>query len=257
MLMSVFMFVLGSIVGSFLNVCVWRLPRRESIVVPSSHCIRCNRPIPWYDNIPIISFLALLGRCRFCRSAISVRYFIVELLTAGLFAAAYNAFGMTPRLAEMLIMMSLLVVATFVDLEHQEIPDEVTLGGLAVGLTLSLLIPGAAGSSPWSSFGRSLWGALIGGGLLYIVGFFGEIIFKKEAMGGGDVKLLAMVGSFLGWKLTVLAFFIAPVFGSIVGIFLKFKKGSDIIPYGPHLSLGTLVSCFFGNQILAYLFHGF
>ena len=257
MIMNIFVFLIGSIVGSFLNVCICRLPKGESIVMPPSHCPHCAKRIKWYDNIPILSFIILKRRCRFCREKISFRYFLVEVITASLTLALFMAFGLTATFFVYAIFVSGLIVATFVDFEIQEIPDEVTLFGIALGLILSVVFPDAFGKgSRWHSLLNSSLGMLIGALSIYLMGFLGELVFKKEAMGGGDVKLLAMIGSFLGWKAALLTFFIAPVFGSVVGIILKIKDGREIIPYGPYLSLAALVAIFCGERILSVLSYG-
>lgn len=254
---KIIVFIFGAIVGSFLNVCIYRLPKGKSIVFPGSCCPRCGKPIKWYDNVPLLSYVILKGRCRSCRQPISPGYFIVEAVTAALAVALYMNFGLSQKFAVYSILSAGLVVATFVDLEIREIPDEVSLGGLAAGLILSAVFPAVSGAVSWDrALLGSAIGALAGGGSIYLMGFFGEMVFKKEAMGGGDVKLMAMVGSFLGWKLALLTFFIAPVFGSIVGIILKAKDGRDIIPYGPYLSLAAMVSVFWGQRILEALFYG-
>lgn len=250
-----FIFIFGSVVGSFLNVCIWRLPRDESIFKPRSHCPNCQRPIPWYDNIPFLSFLFLKGRCRFCKGRISFRYFLVEFITASLFLIFFLRFGSDPKFFIYTLLCCGLIVATFVDFKHQIIPEQITLGGLGAGLILSAIFPQLHEVvSRWRSVLSSLLGALVGGGSIYLMGLLGKAIFKKEAMGGGDVKLLAMVGAFIGWRLTVLAFFLGPFFGSVVGIYLKLRKKVDIIPYGPYLSLASIVSILWGEQILRRLF---
>lgn len=250
-------FVFGAIVGSFLNVCIYRLPKGESIVSPGSHCPKCNKPIFWYDNVPILSYLVLKGRCRFCKTPINPGYIIVEVITAVLAVALFTAFGLTPKFAAYSILLSGLIVATFVDLEIREIPDEVSLGGLAAGLILAAVFPEIFSAASWNKgLVESALGALAGGGSIYLMGFFGEMVFKKEAMGGGDVKLMAMIGAFLGWQLALLTFFIAPIFGSVVGVILKAKDGRDVIPYGPYLSLAAVTSIFWGDRVLRTLFYG-
>ncbi len=241
-------FIAGSIVGSFLNVCIHRLPRGESIIRPSSRCPGCGKAIPWYDNIPIFSFLLLGARCRFCKTRIRIRYFIVEVLTAALFLILYLYFGLSAKFFANLVFASLLIIATFADFEHQEIPDQVSIGGICAGV-MSSLFTGL-------TFLGSLIGALTGGAIIYLAGVLGKAAFKKEAMGGGDVKLMAMIGAFLGWKLVILTFFIAPFFGAIVGITLKIRTGQEVIPYGPYLSLGALIALFFGDAVLRLLFSG-
>ncbi len=254
MLRSLFVFFMGSIVGSFLNVCIYRMPREGSVVVPRSYCPHCKRGIFWYDNIPFFSFLILGGKCRFCRQPISPRYLLIEGLTASSFLFVYRTFGPTPLFLIYAAWMSGLIAASFIDLEHQIIPDSISLGGLVVGMIVSFLYPPLHGTaSRWMSLWHSSIGALVGGGSIFLIGLIGNFVFKKESMGGGDVKLLAMVGALLGWRAALLAFFIAPFFGSVVGITLKIRKGAEIIPYGPFLSLGSIIALFWGEAILRHL----
>jgi len=249
-------FIFGSVIGSFLNVCIYRLPKGESIVFPPSHCTTCVKNIQWYDNIPIISYLLLKGRCRFCGSKIRMRYFMVELLTAALLALLFAAFGTSPKFFAYAVMACGLIVATFVDFEINEIPDEISIGGFIAGLLFAFLFPSILGAgSKWQALLWSAFGSLAGGGSIYLMGFFGEMVFKKEAMGGGDVKLMAMIGAFIGWKMVLLTFFVAPLFGAVVGLILKIREGREIIPYGPYLSLAALVAIFFGERILRLLFY--
>jgi leader peptidase (prepilin peptidase)/N-methyltransferase len=251
-------FIFGSIVGSFLNVCIYRLPKGRSVIVPGSHCPNCAAAIHWYDNIPIFSYIFLGGKARCCRAKISFRYFIVEILTASAFLILFSVFGLTPKFFAYAVMVSGLIIATFVDFEIQEIPDEASMGGLAVGLILAIAFPSILNETTrFNGFLNSVSGALAGGGMIYAMGMLGEFAFKREAMGGGDVKLLAMIGAFIGWRLVVMTFFLAPVFGSVVGIILKIRHGRDIIPYGPYLSLAAVCSIFFGERILQILLYGF
>ncbi|MDD5436076.1 MAG: prepilin peptidase [Candidatus Omnitrophica bacterium] len=250
-------FIFGLLIGSFLNVCIYRMPKRESIVLPASHCPGCKKPIPWYDNIPLLSYIALGGKCRFCKMGINLRYPLVEALTASVLAALFVTFDITPKFFAYSIMACGLIVATFVDFEIQEIPDEISLGGIAAGFFLAFVFPSVMGEAVRSrAILGSLSGAITGGGIIYLLGVAGKIAFKKEAMGGGDVKLMAMLGSFLGLKLVVLTFFIAPFLGVVQGIILKFRKGAETIPYGPFLSAAALISVFFGDQIIRLLFGG-
>jgi len=256
-MLNISIFILGAIIGSFLNVCIYRLPKGRSVIVPGSHCPNCSAKIHWYDNIPILSYIFLGGKARCCKARISLRYFIVEVLTAAAFLTLFIFFGLNVKFFAYAIMVSGLIVATFVDFEIQEIPDEISVGGIAIGLILSIAAPGIFNeSSRLSSFINSLLGALAGGASIYAMGILGEFAFKREAMGGGDVKLLAMIGSFIGWKLVLLTFFMAPIFGSVVGIILKIRKGQDTIPYGPYLSLAAIISIFAGERILHFLFYG-
>ena len=254
MLTAAFVFIVGSIVGSFLNVCIYRLPKEESVIFPRSYCPHCKKGIRWYDNVPFLSYIFLRGRCRFCHERISLQYFIVEGMTASSFLFLYRHFGLSGHFFIYTAWFGALIAASFIDLKHQIIPDEISLGGLVAGLLASFLYPPLHHVlSPWLSLWHAVLGASAGGGSIYLIGLLGNFIFKKESMGGGDVKLLAMVGSILGWKMALVAFFVAPFFGSVVGIVLKIRKGAEIIPYGPFLSLGSMVALFWGNHILAYL----
>jgi len=250
MIVNLLIFIIGSIVGSFLNVCIHRLPKKESVVTPRSHCPHCKKNIAWYDNIPLLSYALLRGKCRFCKGKISFRYFLVELITAALFLALFLSFGFSIKFFAYSMLAAGLIIATFVDFEIQEIPDEVTLWGIVLGLIISFVF------LRWRGLVDSGLGVLIGGVGIYLMGFLGELVFKKEAMGGGDVKLLAMIGAFLGWKLALFTFFAAPLFGAIVGVILKIKDGRETIPYGPYLSLAAVVAMFFGDKILGFLAHG-
>jgi len=252
-----FVFLIGTVVGSFLNVCIYRIPRHKSILFPGSHCPRCKKDIIWYDNIPILSYIALLGRCGYCKKKISFRYPLVEFLTAVMMVCLYLKFGFTGHFFVYTALVSALIAVSFVDLETHEIPDEISLGGLVIGLIVAFALPSMLdGSNRWTGLAQSALRVLAGGGSIYIMGALGSVAFKKEAMGGGDVKLMAMIGSVLGWKLVLLAFFIAPVFGAFVGVIAKVRHGSETIPYGPYLSLGAVIAIFFGNSILRLLFYG-
>ncbi len=252
-------FLFGSIVGSFLNVCIYRLPQDKSIVFPPSHCPRCQKALLWYDNIPFLSYIVLLGKCRHCHQGISFRYFVVEFLTATLFLSLFLKFGLSWEMLIYLIFISGLIVATFTDFDHLIIPDEVSLPGIILGLILSTIYPSMQRTiSQWSNictspaegFLSSLTGALSGGLFLYAIGVLGEKVFKKEAMGGGDVKLLAMIGAFLGWQLVALTIFLSALSGSIVGLIIKLKKGESYLPYGPYLALGAVISLFWGERLI-------
>ena len=240
-------FIWGLFIGSFLNVCIYRMPRSESIVRPRSHCVHCKQAVKWYENIPLLSYIFLRGKCSSCKNPISPRYFVVELLTGILFVSFYSKFGLGLELLLFLIVGCGLIVASFIDLEHQLIPDTVSLGGLALGLLASIFYSGI-------SFLDSLLGAVVGGLSLYLIGVAGQAIFKKEAMGFGDVKFLTMLGSFLGWQKVLLIFFLAPFFGAGVGIVAKFKYKIDTIPYGPYLSLAAVVVILFGEEIINTIF---
>jgi len=248
-------FIIGLIVGSFLNVCIYRMPKSQSIVAPRSFCPSCEHTIPWYDNIPILSFLLLRGRCRFCKASISVRYLVVELLTGLAFLTLVSSFGIGPKTIIYMALTCGMIIATFVDFEYQIIPDEITYGGMILAIILSPIFPQLHGAETrLQSLLLSLAGLLTGGVVIYLTGVMGKLIFKKEAMGGGDVKFLAMIGALLGYQKVLLIFFVAPFFGSAVGIFMKLKYKAEIIPYGPYLSLATFMVIIWGEKILQYLF---
>src|SRR3990170_2946554 len=195
---------LGAIVGSFLNVCIYRLPRRESVVFPGSRCPLCARPIRWYDNIPILSYLVLGGRCRGCRGSIPGRYPLVEAVTILLFLLAWTRFGLTLEWFRAVVLLSALVVVTGIDLDHRIIPDRITLSGIPVGLFLAWLLPPGIVSS--------VVGTVIGGGIFYLVA-----LLSRGGMWGGDIKLAAMLGAFLGWSTALLALFLGVLAGGVVG----------------------------------------
>ncbi len=249
----VFVFCFGAVVGSFLNVCIYRLPRGESIVFPASHCPGCRRPIPWYLNIPFVSYLVLRGRCAYCKAKISFRYFAVEGLTALMFVAIYWRFKATPDFVIYTGLFSVLMIISFIDIEHWIIPDELTIPGAVLGLLLSAAYPRFQGeASRFWALGDSFFGMVFGFVSLYLLGVLGKIAYKKEAMGGGDLMLLMFIGAFLGWKLTVAAFFLAPVFGSLVGVPKLLMKKQDTIQYGPFLVLAAFVCVMFKEDILLY-----
>jgi leader peptidase (prepilin peptidase)/N-methyltransferase len=244
-------FICGSLLGSFLNVCIYRLPREQSIVRPRSRCRSCKRTILWYDNIPLVSFALLGRRCRHCKARIAWRYPLVEALTGFATAAVFHRFGVTPVGLIYVAFVAALITASFVDFDFQIIPDEISVGGLVVGLGLSILVPRLHGTdSPLIALGWSLVGVLAGGGILYGTAIIGDFIFRKESMGGGDIKLLAMAGSILGWKAVLVTFFIAPMIALVPGLLVLLFKRSHVIPYGPFLSLALVISLFWGGDIL-------
>ena len=247
-------FIFGAIIGSFLNVCIHRIPLGESIVFPGSRGLFCGEPIKWYDNIPLISYLVLRGKCRHCSRPIPIRYLVVELVTALSGVCLLFFFPIGAGFFTYCVFMAALITVTFIDIEHQEIPDVITLPGIPLGiLAFTLFRLGGQPTYP-AALIDSLLGVLAGGGSMFLMGFLGEKIYKREALGGGDVKLMAMIGAFLGWKLVLLNFFLAPVFGAGVGIFMRIKFDKEVIPYGPYLAIGAVVSLLFGNSILKYLF---
>lgn len=241
-----FVFIFGALVGSFLNVCIYRLPKNESVVFPASHCPNCDYQIRWYDNIPMLSYLFLRGSCRKCGTRISPQYPVVEFLNGALALALFLRFGLGFPYAVLFVLCSSLVVITFIDLEHQIIPDVISLPGIVVGFVCSFFIPGFG----WLN---SLIGIVAGGGSLLLVAYGYQLIAKKDGMGGGDIKLLAMLGAFLGWKAVLFIIFAASLIGSIVGVSLMLaqKKDSTLaIPFGPFLATGALLYIFYGRQII-------
>ncbi len=332
-------FVFGLMIGSFLNVCIFRLPHDDmSVRRPSrSFCPECKEMIPWYDNIPILSFLLLKGKCRFCSKKISILYPIVELLTAVMFVLFLNVFGLSVKMWALLLLGSGLIIASFVDIRHRIIPDEISVGGIIIGIILggfsiaqpnnlknlpsicvsligALVVAGIVcivrimipclqqlfSKNPqkrnleeeaqqedvdlksslgellllvpsliigWYFFrlalpfldsanfrlvgmANALIGASVGAAIIYVTAVIGDIIFRKESMGGGDIKLLAAIGAFLGWQQVVLTFVIAPFFGAVVGIIVKIVKKTSLIPYGPFLSMAAIMVLFEYDFIL-------
>ena len=269
-------FVLGLMVGSFLNVCISRLPKEEpmerSIVKPRSHCPNCKTPIAWYDNIPLLSYLLLGGKCRACKAKISAVYPAVELLTALLFLACVMQFGVSLGSLKLAIFCCILVVLVFTDILDRILPDPVNFFGLGAGLLFSFFIEPADGTADWLarklfaypppsavlSFVDALFGAALGGGLLWLVG---EVYLKwrgREGMGFGDVKMMAMVGAFLGPQRTFLTILVGSLLGSILGLLfiLVRRKGSDYeLPFGTFLGVAALLVVFFGNPVLDWYLH--
>jgi leader peptidase (prepilin peptidase) / N-methyltransferase len=245
-------FAIGACIGSFLNVCIYRIPREESVVTPRSHCPHCGKMIPGYDNIPLFSFLLLSGRCRTCKSVISVRYFLVELLTAVLFLLVWLHYGFDARTPIYWMMVSGLILGTFVDFEHMIIPDRVTLGGVVAGLVLSPLVPSLHDvSTPLASFVAALIGMAAGAGILWGIGLIGKLIFRKDAMGMGDVKLLGGLGALLGWQGVLFTIMISALVGSCVGVGLilsRNKEWRSRIPYGPYLAMAAVIWILWGKQ---------
>ncbi len=246
LILALFALITGMLVGSFLNVCICRMPKGESVVFPPSHCPKCDYRIRWYDNIPLVSYLVLRGRCRGCGTHISIQYPVVELLNGLLTLALFLRFGPTPLFLALFLFCSALVVITFIDLEHQIIPDEISLPGIVIGFACSFILPG-------HSWLDSLLGILLGGGSLLLVAYGYQWLTGKEGMGGGDIKLLAMMGAFLGWKSILFVVFVSSLIGSVVGvtIMLVQKKDSKLaIPFGPYLAFGAVLYLFYGEQII-------
>jgi len=237
---------LGSCIGSFLNVCIYRLPQELSIVSPRSFCPQCRAPVRGYDNIPLLSYLLLRGKCRSCGAKISWRYPLVEALTGAFAVALYLQFGLTGSFFAFFAFVAALVVITFIDLDHRIIPDVISLPGIGIGFLLSFFLPNP-------SVTESLIGLLAGGGSLYLVAVGYQALTKREGMGGGDVKLLAMIGAWLGWKAVLFTLFFASLTGTLIGggAMLIQKQGRHYaIPFGPFLAFAALAYLFFGPQLI-------
>lgn len=241
-------FVFGAVIGSFLNVCIYRIPAGQSIVSPPSSCPDCGRRIRWYENIPILSYLFLLGRCAGCKKPISIRYPLVEALNGLLFVLIFYSFGFSWATPVYSLFVSMLVVITFIDLDHQIIPDMISLPGIGIGFACSFLIP-------WVGWLDSLLGIVLGGGLLLLIAMGYEYLAKREGMGGGDIKLLAMLGAFMGWKAIFPIVFIASLVGTLIGVpvMLLGKKDTKLaLPFGPFLSFAAIIYLLWGDEIVTW-----
>ncbi|MBM4053456.1 MAG: prepilin peptidase [Planctomycetes bacterium] len=261
-------------VGSFLNVCIYRIPKNKSLIWPHSFCPHCKESIKWFHNIPVISYILLLGRCRTCKNKLSVRYPIVEVLTGCIFLQLYYIF-IVYRSESFLVFLGYLVlccaliISAFVDLELRIIPNEITFVGIPLFIVFSIVCPElhhAQGTlrsfvlidaHRLNAFIASLAGTFAGGGLIFLCGVMGKLLFKKDAMGFGDVKLMGMIGAIVGWKLAIAIFFVAPFFGLLMAIPVLVLKKSHLIPYGPFLSVAALLCIslqdYFIGQINLYV----
>ena len=247
----------GLIVGSFLNVCIARIPNEESIVSPPSHCPKCKAPIPFYYNIPLLSYVFLRGRCRSCNEKISPRYFVVELLMGLLSVALFHRFGASYTFVVGFVFAAALVVISFIDLDVRIVPDVISLPGIILGLAFSVVNYFIMGDgfdtlpTPLSS----LIGILAGGGFLLTTAWVYEKITGVEGMGGGDIKLLGMIGAFLGWPSIPVTLFFASVLGSVIGLSLMLLTGAGrrlALPFAPFLCSGALLHLFFGNELVGF-----
>ncbi|AFY00526.1 prepilin peptidase [Bdellovibrio bacteriovorus] len=247
----VLFFVLGAIFGSFGNVVIYRLPREESVVKPRSYCYSCKTQIKWYDNIPILSWFILRGKCRKCHAKFSFRYPLVEIIMAVLFALCYHYAGLTWTLLEYLIFIFGLVVCTFIDLDHMILPDEFTLSGIVIGLV-------GAALNPQREFLDALFGVLMGGGFLWGMAYVYYMFTKNEGMGGGDIKLLAWIGAIVGWKAIPFVIMTSAIVGSVIGLIAARKQKAGlktVIPFGPYLALGAVIYLF-GGEVIALWYLG-
>jgi leader peptidase (prepilin peptidase)/N-methyltransferase len=248
---EIFIFLMGLCIGSFLNVCIYRLPASKSIVHPRSQCPNCDTLIPFYDNIPLFSYLWLRGRCRRCQTKISIRYPIIELL-GGLFALGiYVKFGLDIATLIYYVFTAALIAVTFIDIDHRIIPDVITLPGIPIFFAASFALPAI-------TYKDALLGILAGGGSLFLVAWLYSLITKKEGMGGGDIKLLAMIGAIVGWQGVLFTIFVASLVGTLAGftVMLQSRKGMKLaVPFGPFLSIGAITYIFFGTQLISWYFN--
>lgn len=271
-----FAFAMGACIASFMNVCIWRIPRNESVVSPPSHCPNCNAPIRWYQNIPILSWCCLRGKCANCHKPISVRYTIVELLGGILFLMAYfqwgipfffrgdvALYGLQPlrslwAVPVFWVVFAGLILGSFVDLAEQWIPDRVTIGGMILGVPLSVLVPELQGEQMHlHALYWSLGGLFFGFGFLWLVGFVFSKIVKKDALGFGDVKLIGAVGAFFGPGAVLFTIIVSSFVGAVVGVVLMLRGkaklgGFTAVPYGPFLALGVIAWMFWGPGIVGW-----
>ena len=268
-----FSFAIGACIASFLNVCIWRLPRNESVVRPASHCPNCNAPIRWFQNIPVLSYVALGGKCASCRKPISMRYTIVELLGGILFLAAYLQWAMPAAFADLPVagmrplfslgsvpafwlVFSGLILGSFIDLEHFYLPDRVTIGGMLLGVPASFLLPELQlEKTPVDALVWSAAGLAFGFFFLWAMGWVFSKIFKKDALGFGDVKLMGAVGAFFGPTAVLFVLIVSSIVGSVVGIALIIRGraklgGFTAVPYGPFIAVAVLVWMFWGPMLV-------
>jgi len=254
-ILTAFIFLAGLCIGSFLNVCIWRIPREESIAWPGSHCPACNHKIAPWDNIPLLSWLILNGKCRHCKAPISPRYFIVELLTGVLFAGLWLVHGWNIQTPIFIFFTSALILGTFVDFDHLILPDRVTIGGMIAGPILSFAFPALQGQPErLPALIQSLIGLALGYGILWLVSTLGRLILKREAMGMGDVKLLGAIGACLGWQAVLFTIFVSSLSGTLLGmafIAAGKKELQSRIPYGPHIALAAVLWMFCGPACIA------
>ncbi len=241
-------FLLGVVLGSFLNVCIYRLPKQESVVFPASHCRSCLRVLSWHENVPLLSYLVQRGRCRGCGERFSPRYFWIELLTALLAIGLVVRFGLTIPALIYFVFVAALVTISVIDIDHFIIPNRISLPGIVVGLGASLLLPAL-------TFWDSLIGAVAGAGVLLAVFWSYYLVTHEQGLGMGDPKLLAMIGAFLGWQALGFTLFCASLTGSLIGLGMMLTGGADrktALPFGPFLAFGAVCYLFFGEEIIGW-----
>jgi leader peptidase (prepilin peptidase)/N-methyltransferase len=264
-LIQLWVFGLGLVIGSFLNVCIYRIPENISLLWPASTCVNCSKRIVWYDNIPVLSYLFLRGKCRYCQDKISALYPIIEIITGIVFLLLFNSVlilqgGLISAYVFYLIFCCLLIVGSFVDLEFYIIPNEITYTGLILAPIAGLLCTGFhnlnstlgyfdnSANQLIASLQASMLGIFVSGGMIFLCGVIGKLVLRKDAMGFGDVKLMGVIGGFLGWKLGVATFFLAPFFGLLFAIPRLISKKGKMIPYGPFLSLAAFICLLFKDN---------
>lgn len=250
-LIEIFIFIFGLCIGSFLNVCIYRLPKSDSIVHPRSMCPNCGALIRFYDNVPILSYILLGGKCRHCKSTISFRYPVIEFLSGISALGIFIKYGLSLEAAVYYVFVAALLVITFIDIDHQIIPDVITLPGIPLFFVAGFALPEL-------TVVESILGILIGGGSLFLVAWVYHLLTRKEGMGGGDIKLLAMMGAVIGWQGVLFTIFVASAVGTLSGMLLMLKKRKTMklaIPFGPFLAIGGTAYILFGPQLIAWYFY--
>ena len=247
-LLEIAAFTFGACIGSFLNVCIYRIPEGKSIVHPPSACPKCGYAIRFYDNIPILSYILLRGRCRRCRVKIPLRYPLVELTTGIAALAVFLKFGLAPATGVYFLFIAVLLVITFIDIDHQIIPDRLSLTGIPLFFLLGFWVP-------FISWQDALIGILAGGGILYAVALVYQLLTGRDGMGGGDIKLLAMIGALIGWQGILFTIFFSSLSGTLVGLTLALPAGRSMksrLPFGPFLAAGAMAYIFFGTELIQW-----
>ena len=269
-LIQLWVFGLGLVIGSFLNVCIYRIPEGLSLLWPASKCVNCSKRVVWYDNIPVLSYLFLKGKCRHCQHKISALYPITEIITGIVFLSLFHSVLMVKgdlicAYIFYLIFCCLLIIGSIVDLKLYIIPNEITYTGLILAPIAGLLCVGSRNLNSaqgyfdnsvnqWmASLQTTMIGVFVAGGMIYLCGVIGKLVFRKDAMGFGDVKLMGVIGGFIGWKLAVATFFLAPFFGLLFGIPRLISKRGKMIPYGPFLSLAAFICLLFQDVTLGII----
>lgn len=241
--------LLGLMIGSFLNVLIYRIPNNEQFVKGRSFCPECKNKIRWYQNIPLLSYIFLRGRCAYCKKRIPIRYPLVEALNAICYLYFFWQYGFTPEAGIFAFLSSALIAIFFIDFDHQIIPDLITLPGMLIGLAVSFL-PNGIGIVP------SLIGLVVGGGSLYLIALLGDWLFKKESMGGGDIKMAAMLGAFLGWQKVLLVFMASAVIGLVISVLIMIVSSklrqTRTVPFGPFIALAAFMAIVWGDRIIDF-----